>query len=88
MAHRRTVQVDKTLAAVDERLSGEIAFRQDRWLKLKDDGEAGQDARLTLENARRTIADIESRLEGRRSLLSPGRRWSTAQSAAHSCSLK
>jgi hypothetical protein len=75
-----------------ERLSGEIAFRQDRWLKLKDDGEAGQDVRLTLENARRTIADIESRLEGRRSLLSPGRspgrRWSTAQSAAHSCSLK
>jgi len=69
VAHRRIAQVDKTLAAVHERLSGEIAFWQDRWLKLKEDGEAGLDVRLNLENARRTIADLESRLDGRKKAL-------------------
>ena len=66
VAHRRITHVDKTLAAVHERLSKEIGFWQDRWLKLKEDGEAGKDVRLNLENVRRTIADLESRLEGRR----------------------
>lgn len=66
VAHRRVAHVEKTLAAVHERLSKEIAFWQDRWLKLKEDGEAGKDVRLNLENARRTIADLESRLEARR----------------------
>ena len=66
VAHRRITHVDKTLAAVHERLSKEIAFWQDRWLKLKEDGEAGKDVRLNLENVRRTIADLESRLESRR----------------------
>jgi superfamily II DNA or RNA helicase len=66
VAHRRIAQVEKTLAAVHERLSKEIAFWQDRWLKLKEDGEAGLDVRLNLENVRRTIADLESRLETRR----------------------
>ena len=42
VAHRRMTHVDKTLAAVHERLSKEITFWQDRWLKLKEDGEAGQ----------------------------------------------
>ena len=66
VAHRRITHVDKTLAAVHERLSKEIAFWQDRWLKLKEDGEAGKDVRLNLENARRTIADLEGRLESRK----------------------
>ena len=66
VAHRRITHVDKTLAAVHERLSKEIAFWQDRWLKLKEDGEAGKEVRLNLENIRRTIADLESRLEGRK----------------------
>ncbi|MGO9475776.1 MAG: DEAD/DEAH box helicase, partial [Rhodomicrobium sp.] len=66
VAHRRIAHVEKTLAAVHERLSKEIAFWQDRWLKLKEDGEAGKDIRLNLENARRTIADLESRLESRK----------------------
>jgi hypothetical protein len=66
VAHRRISHVEKTLAAVHERLSKEISFWQDRWLKLKDDAEAGKDVRLNLENARRTIADLESRLEARK----------------------
>ena len=65
VANRRIAQVDKTLAAVHERLSKEIAFWQDRWLKLKEDGEAGKDVRLNLQNVTRTIADLGSRLEGR-----------------------
>ena len=66
VAYRRITHVEKTLAAVHERLSKEIAFWQDRWLKLKEDGEAGKDVRLNLENARRTIADLESRLGNRK----------------------
>lgn len=66
VAHRRISHVEKTLAAVHERLSKEISFWQDRWLKLKEDGEAGKDVRLNLENARRTVADLESRLESRK----------------------
>lgn len=66
VAHRRIEHVDKTLAAVHERLSKEIAFWQDRWLRLKEDAEAGKDVRLNIENARQRIAEIESRLDGRR----------------------
>lgn len=66
VATRRIAHVDKTLAAVHERLTAEIAFWSDRWLKLKEDQEAGKDVRLNLENARRTVADLEGRLENRR----------------------
>ena len=66
IAHRRITHVEKTLAAVHERLTKEISFWQDRWLKLKEDGEAGKDVRLNLENVRRTIADLEGRLENRK----------------------
>ena len=66
VAERRIAHVDKTLAAVHERLTKEINFSSDRWLKLKEDQEAGKDVRLNLENARRTVADLESRLENRR----------------------
>ena len=63
---RRVAHVDKTLAAVHDRLSKEIAFWSDRWLKLKDDQAAGKDVRLNLENARRTVTDLEGRLESRK----------------------
>ena len=66
VAGRRIAHVDKTLAAVHERLTKEIAFWSDRWLKLKEDQEAGKDVRLNLENARRTVSDLEGRLEGRK----------------------
>jgi superfamily II DNA or RNA helicase len=63
---RRVAHVDKTLAAVHERLSKEIEFWSDRWIKLKEDLEAGKDVRLSVENARRTVNDLEGRLENRR----------------------
>lgn len=66
VAGRRTAYVDKTLIAVHERLTKEIAFWTDRWVKLKEDLEAGKDVRLNIENARRTIADLEGRLENRK----------------------
>ena len=66
VAERRIAHVDKTLAAVHERLTKEIAFWSDRWIKLKEDQEAGKDVRLNLENARRTVSDLEGRLENRK----------------------
>lgn len=66
VAERRIAHVDKTLAAVHERLSKEIKFWTDRWLKLGEDQKAGKDVRLNLENARRTVMDLEGRLENRR----------------------
>jgi hypothetical protein len=66
VATRRIAHVDKTLAAVHERLTKEIAFWSDRWLRLKDDQEAGKDVRLNLDNIQRTINDLEGRLENRK----------------------
>ncbi len=66
VASRRIAHVDKTLAAVHERLTKEISYWSDRWLKLKEDQEAGKDVRLNLENARRTVSDLEGRLANRR----------------------
>lgn len=66
VAERRINHVDKTLTAVHERLTKEIAFWSDRWMRLKDDQEAGKDVRLNLDNVRRTINDLEGRLENRK----------------------
>ncbi len=66
VAGRRIAHVDKTLAAVHERLTKEIDFWSDRWMKLKEDQNAGKDTRLNLENARRMVSELESRLEGRK----------------------
>nr|WP_316643260.1 helicase-related protein [uncultured Roseateles sp.] len=62
---RREAHVDKTLAAVHERLVKEINFWSDRYIKLQDDLAAGKDVRLTLENVRRTIDDLTARREAR-----------------------
>ena len=66
VATRRIEHVDKTLAAVHERLTKEIAFWSDRWMRLKEDQEAGKDVRLNIDNIQRTINDIEGRLENRK----------------------
>jgi hypothetical protein len=62
---RREKTVDKTLTAVRERLVKEINFWSDRYIKLQDDIAAGKDARLNLENVRRTIDDLTARLASR-----------------------
>ena len=82
VAARRIAHVDKTLAAVHERLSKEIAFLSDRWLKLKDDQAAGKDVRLSLENARRTVTDLEGRLDNRKKELMAMRHVSSATPVA------
>ncbi|MHC2068142.1 helicase-related protein [Bremerella sp. T1] len=66
---RRIAHVDKTLHAVNERLTKEIDFWTDRWMKLSEDKEAGKDVRLNLENARRTINDLQGRLDNRKKSL-------------------
>lgn len=78
VSERRLSLVDKTLAAVHERLSKEIAFQTDRWMKLKEDKDAGKDVRLNLENARRAISDLESRLENRKKELQSMRHVTSA----------
>lgn len=62
---RREHHVDKTLAAVHERLVKEINFWSDRYIKFQDDIAAGKDVRLTLENVRRSIDDLTARRASR-----------------------
>ena len=66
IAGRRIAHVDKTLAAVHERLTKEIHYWSDRYIKLMDDKAAGRDVRLNLDNVRRTLSDLEARLESRK----------------------
>jgi superfamily II DNA or RNA helicase len=66
VASRRITHVDKTLAAVHQRLTTEIAFWSDRWVRLRDDQEAGKDVRLNLDNIQRNINDLNGRLENRK----------------------
>jgi hypothetical protein len=66
VAQRRIDHVEKTLNAVHERLSKEIAFWQDRWMKLKEDFDAGKDVRLNLQNVERMLSDLQSRMENRK----------------------
>jgi hypothetical protein len=66
---RRERTVDKTMTAIRDRLTKEIQFWSDRYDRLKDDMAAGKDVRLNLENVRRTIDDLTSRLQTRLSEL-------------------
>jgi hypothetical protein len=70
IAGRRIAHVDKTLAAVHERLTKEIDYWSDRYIKLKEDLAAGKDVRLNLENVRRFLGDL-ARLESRKKNCSP-----------------
>jgi len=82
VAERRVAHVDKTLTAVHERLRKEIDFWSERWMKLKEDQEAGKDVRLNLENARRLVSDLESRLENRKKELMTMRHVTSATPVA------
>ena len=66
VATRRIDHVDRTIAAVHERLTKEIDFWTDREIKLKDDLRAGKDVRLNLDNISRTLKDLQYRLESRK----------------------
>jgi superfamily II DNA or RNA helicase len=82
VADRRIAHIDKTLVAVNERLTKEISYQTDVWVKLKDDLAADKDVRLTLENVRRTIVDLEGRLERRRRELQAMRHVTSATPVA------
>jgi superfamily II DNA or RNA helicase len=69
VADRRIAHVELTLAAVHERLTKEIGFWTDREIKLKDDAAVGKDVRLNLDNVKKTLDDLQSRLEGRKKQL-------------------
>ena len=78
VADRRIAHIDKTLVAVHERLTKEINFWSDRFIRLSDDRAAGIDVRLPLENVRRTLSDLEARLEHRKKELLSMRHVSSA----------
>lgn len=63
---RREQMADRTLAAVQARLVKEINFWSDRYLRLQEDLRAGKEVRMNLENARRTVDDLTTRLERRK----------------------
>jgi SNF2 family DNA or RNA helicase len=69
VAGRRIEHVERTLAAVHERLTKEIAFWTDREIKLKDDAATGKDVRLHLDNVKKTLDDLQSRLDSRKKQL-------------------
>jgi superfamily II DNA or RNA helicase len=66
VADRRIEHVDRTLQAVNDRLNKEISFWSDRYMKLSDDKAASKDVRLNMENVRRTLNDLQARLENRK----------------------
>lgn len=63
---RRIAQVKKTLTAVHERLTKEIDYYTDIWIKLRDGDRTGKDVPMRLENYRRKVQDLEERLENRK----------------------
>ena len=69
VSERHVAQVDKTLRAVQERLSKEIDHWTERWMKAKDDVREGKDARLNVENAQRMVMELAGRLDRRRAEL-------------------
>jgi superfamily II DNA or RNA helicase len=66
---RRERQADKTMTAVNERLIKEINYWSDRYIKLKDDVNAGKQPRLQPEMARRRVDELTARLEQRKAEL-------------------
>jgi hypothetical protein len=59
-------------------LTKEIDYWSDRFIKLTDDKAAGLDVRLNLENVRRTLSDLEARLESRKKELQSMRHVTSA----------
>jgi superfamily II DNA or RNA helicase len=63
---RHCERVEKTLDAVHERLTAEIAFWTDRHERLAEDNAAGKDVRLPLSDVEKRVNDLQSRLDLRR----------------------
>ena len=63
---RRVAMVEKTLQAVHDRLTKEIDFWQNRYLRLKEDVAVGKQVRLNVDNVRQTITELDARLVERK----------------------
>ncbi len=63
---RRETQADRILAAVHERLTREIDYWSDRFIKLKEDVSAGKQPRMQPENAKRRVDELTARLDQRK----------------------
>ncbi len=63
---RREETVDKTLAAVQDRLTREISFQDDRLTKTLEDLSAGKSVRLNVDNIRQRLDDLRTRLDNRK----------------------
>lgn len=63
---RREETVDKTLAAVQERLTREISFWDDRLAKTIEDQSAGKAIRLNVDNIKQRLDDLRTRLDTRK----------------------
>lgn len=76
---RRETSVDKTLAAVHERLVKEIDHQQNQFLRLQNDLNAGKtEVRLPLDNVRKTIEELSTRLKTRTAELKAMRHLTSA----------
>jgi superfamily II DNA or RNA helicase len=64
--NRRETQADRILAAVHERLTREIDYWSDRYIKLKEDVSAGKQPKMQPDNAKRRIDELTARLEQRK----------------------
>lgn len=78
VSSRRIAHVEKTLAAVHERLTKEISFWTDRLMKLKEDQAAGKEVQPNPTNIRRMINDLGGRLDDRKKKLLAMRHVSSA----------
>jgi superfamily II DNA or RNA helicase len=63
---RRETQADRIAAAVHERLTREIDYWSDRYIKLKEDVAAGKQPKLQPDNAKRRVDEMTARLEQRK----------------------
>jgi hypothetical protein len=63
---RRERQIDKILAAVNDRLVREINYWSDRYIKLSEDVAAGKQSKVQPEMAKRRVEELTARLEQRK----------------------
>lgn len=75
---RRVTQTDKTLSAVRDRLQREIQYQTQHYSQLLEQKNAGKDVALPLENSRKKLLELESRLSIRTEELKRSKNISSA----------
>lgn len=67
---RREVFADKVNQAVHERLTKEISYWEDRYIRLKEQQSEGKQPKMQPENARRKVEELSARLDQRKKEIS------------------